>query len=138
MAILKVFGDNTRNSRNANPGKLLNKPNKRLNSKKKHLNRSLKRPNELNESVSDNGERLIVNQKTIRVLLDTGSRGDLLFVRKGSQKYIPTMKRVVPQSWGTSNGTFKMNKVGEVTCVTTKILLNFRPHKFRFFLDQII
>ena len=41
VAILKVFGDNTRNSRNANPGKLLNKPNsKRLNSKpKKHLKR---------------------------------------------------------------------------------------------------
>jgi len=38
VAILKVFGDNTCNSRDANPGKLLNKPNKRLNSKKKHLN----------------------------------------------------------------------------------------------------
>jgi len=92
VAILKVFGDNTRNSRNANPGKLLNKPNKRLNSKKKHLNRALKRPNELNESASDTSERLIVKQKTIRVLLDTGSSGDLLFVRKGSQKYIPTLK----------------------------------------------
>ncbi len=105
VAILKVFGDNTCNSRSANPGILLNKPNKRLNSKKKHLNRSLKRPNELNESVSDISKRLIVKQKTIRVLLDTGSSGDLLFVRKGSQKYIPTMKRAVPQSWGTSNGT---------------------------------
>jgi hypothetical protein len=115
VAILKVFGDNIRNSRNANPGKLLNKPNKRLISKKKHLNRSLKRPNELNESVRDISERLIVKQKTIRVLLDTGLSGDLLFVRKGSQKYIPTMKRAVPQSWGTSNGTFKTNKVGEVT-----------------------
>ena len=49
VAILKVFGDNTRNSRNANPGKLLNKPNKRLNLKQKHLNRSLKCPNKLNE-----------------------------------------------------------------------------------------
>ncbi len=48
-------------------------------------------------------ERLIVKQKTIRVLLDTGSSGDLLFVRKGSHKYIPTLKRAVPQSWGTSN-----------------------------------
>jgi len=45
VAILKVFGDNTRNSWGANPGKLLNNPNKRLNLKKKHLNRSLKRPN---------------------------------------------------------------------------------------------
>ncbi len=33
-AILKVLGGNTRNSRNASPGKLLNKPIKRLNSKK--------------------------------------------------------------------------------------------------------
>jgi len=115
VAILKVFGENICNSRNAKPGKLLNKPNKRLNSKKKHLIRSLKRHDDLSESVSDTSERLIVKQKTIRVLLDTGSSGDLLFIRKGSQKYIPTTKRVVPQSWGTSNGTFKMNKVGEVT-----------------------
>jgi hypothetical protein len=42
---------------------LLNKPNKRLNSKKKHLNRALKRPNELNESVRDISERLIVKQR---------------------------------------------------------------------------
>jgi hypothetical protein len=115
VAILKIFGDKFGNSRNANPKKLLNKPNKRLNSKKKHLNRPLKRHNGLSESVSDTSERLIVKQKTIRVLLDTGSSGDLLFIRKGSQKYIPTMKRAVPQSWGTSNGTFKMNKVGDIT-----------------------
>ena len=63
VAILKVFGGNTRNSQNANPGKLLNKPNKRLNSKKKHLNRSLKRQNELKESVRDISERLIVKQR---------------------------------------------------------------------------
>jgi len=113
--LLKVFGDNIHNSRNANSGKLLNKPNNRLNLKKKHLNRSLKCHDELSESVSDTSERLIVEQQTIRVLLDTGSSGDLLFVRKGSQIYIPTMKRAVPQSWGTSNGTFKTIKVGEVT-----------------------
>jgi hypothetical protein len=115
VTILKVFGDNIHNSRNANSGKLLKKPNNRLNSKKKHLNRSLKRHDGLSESVSNTSERLIVKQKTIRVLLDTGSSGDLLFVRKGSQKYIPTMKRAVPQSCFTSNGTFKTNKVGEVT-----------------------
>ncbi len=114
VAILKVFGDNTCNSRNTNPGKLLNKPNHRLNLKKKHLNRSLKRPNELHERVRDISERLIV-KKRLWVLLDTGSSGDLLFVRKGSQKYIPTLKRAVPQSWGTSNGTFRTKKVGEIT-----------------------
>ena len=115
VAILKVFGDKIGNSRNANPGKLLNKPIKRLNSKKKRLNRPLKCQDSLSETVSDTSERLIVKQKTIRVLLDTGSSGDLLFVQKGSQKYIPTMKRAVPQSWGTSNGTFKTNKVGDIT-----------------------
>jgi hypothetical protein len=34
---------------------------------------------------------------------------------KGISKYIPTLKRVVPQSWGTSNGTFITKKVGEIT-----------------------
>ncbi len=109
VAILKVFGENSCNSRNANPEKFLNKPKKRLNSRKRHLNRPLKCHDGLNESVRDTSERLIVKQKTIRVLLDTGLSGDLLFIKKGSQKYIPTMKRVVPQSWGTSNGTFKTN-----------------------------
>ena len=39
---------------------------------------------------------LIVKQKTIRVLLDTGLSGDLLFIAKGSQKYIPTKKVQAP------------------------------------------
>ncbi len=107
VAILKVFGGNFRNSHDDNPEKLLKKPNKRLNLKNKDLNRPLKCQYGLNESVDDTRERLIVKQKTIRVLLDTGSSGNLLFIQKGSQKYIPTMKRAVPQSWGTSNGTFK-------------------------------
>jgi hypothetical protein len=107
---------------------LLNKPIKRLNSKKKHLNRPLKCQDGLSESVSDTSERLIVKQKTIRVLLDTGSSGDLLFVRKGSQKYIPTMKWAVPQSWGTSNGTFKTNKVGEVTLSFVEYSLSKSVH----------
>ncbi len=34
--------------------------------------------------------------------------------KKGSQKYIPTVKRAVPQSWGTSNGTFQTKKVGTI------------------------
>ncbi len=41
--------------------------------------------------------------------------GDLLFIRKGTQKYIPTLKRVgVPQLRGTSNGTFQTKKVGTI------------------------
>ena len=41
--------------------------------------------------------------------------GDLLFVAKGSQKYIPTLKRAVPQLWDTSNGTCITKKVGEIS-----------------------
>ncbi len=98
VAILKIFGDTPNNLRNTNPGKLLSKPNKKLNSKKKGLNRSSKHHGRLREPSSDASKRLVVKQKTIRVLLDTGLSGDLLFIAKGSQKYIPTLKRAVPQS----------------------------------------
>ena len=107
---------------------MLNKPIKRLNSKKKRLNRPLKCQDSLSETVSNTSERLIVKQKTIRVLLDTGSRGDLLFVRKGSQKYIPTVKRAVPQSWGTSNGTFKTKRVGEINLSFVEYSLSKSVH----------
>jgi hypothetical protein len=52
--------------------------------------------------------------KIIRVLLDSGSSGDLLFMKKGSSKCIFVVKRVVPHSWGTSNGTFITGKVGDI------------------------
>jgi hypothetical protein len=61
-----------------------------------------------NPSVSSG---LYVKNKTIRVLLDSGSSGDLLFMKKGSSKCISVVKRVVPQSWGISNDTFVTNKV---------------------------
>ncbi len=47
-------------------------------------------------------------------MIDTGSSGDLLFIKKGSQKYIPNVKRAVPQLWGTSNITFQTKKVGTI------------------------
>ncbi len=57
---------------------------------------------------------LYVKNTTIRVLLDSGSSGDLLFMKKGSSKCISIVKRVVPQSWGTSNSTFVTDKVGDI------------------------
>jgi hypothetical protein len=57
---------------------------------------------------------LYVKNKTIRVLLDSGSSGGLLFMKKGSSKCISVVKRVVPWSWGFSNGTFLTNKVGNI------------------------
>jgi hypothetical protein len=38
----------------------------------------------------DASKRLLVKHKTIRVLLDTGSSGDFLFLEKGSNKYNPS------------------------------------------------
>ncbi len=55
-----------------------------------------------------------VKNKTIRVLLDSGSSGDLLFVRRGSIKHISVAKRAVLQSWGTSNCTLTTDKVGDI------------------------
>jgi hypothetical protein len=52
--------------------------------------------------------------KTIRVLLDSGSSGDILFMKKGSSKCIFVLKRVVPQLWGSSNGTFITDRVGNI------------------------
>ena len=56
---------------------------------------------------------LSVKDKTIRVLLDSRSSGDLLFMKKGSSKCISIVKRVVPQSWGTSS-TFVTDRVGNI------------------------
>jgi hypothetical protein len=55
-----------------------------------------------------------VKNKTIRVLLVSGSSGDLLFIKKGSSKRVSIVKWVVPQSWGTSNGTFVTDRVGNI------------------------
>jgi hypothetical protein len=57
---------------------------------------------------------LYVKNKTIRVLFDSGSSGDLFFMKKGSSKCISVVKRVVPQSWGTSNGTLVTDEVGNI------------------------
>jgi hypothetical protein len=62
----------------------------------------------------DVSKRLLVKYKTIRIHLDTGSSRDLLFIEKGSNKYIPIVGRAVPESWSTSNGTFETKKVGDV------------------------
>jgi hypothetical protein len=35
-------------------------------------------------------------------------------MKKGASKDIPVIMRAIPQSWGTSNGTFVMDKVGNI------------------------
>jgi hypothetical protein len=46
-------------------------------------------------------------QKIVRVLLDSGSNGSLIFVNKDKPMLLPYSKRLVPQSWNTLNGTFQ-------------------------------
>jgi hypothetical protein len=53
-------------------------------------------------------------RKLVRVLLDSGSEGDLVFVNKDKPILLPYSKRLVPQLWYTSNGVFQ-----------TKLELNF-------------
>ncbi|NBR26605.1 MAG: hypothetical protein EBU08_23080, partial [Micrococcales bacterium] len=45
-------------------------------------------------------------KKIFRVLLDSGSDGDLLFHEKGTPKHFPYLTRQVPKTWHTSNGDF--------------------------------
>ena len=42
----------------------------------------------------------------LRVLLDSGSNGDLYFHKKGTEKRFPHLKRHMSKSWHTSNGDF--------------------------------
>jgi hypothetical protein len=52
--------------------------------------------------------------KLIRVLLDSGSDGDLLFHKKGAPKCFPYTTRQVPKSWCTSNGNFHTEGRGKL------------------------
>jgi hypothetical protein len=53
-------------------------------------------------------------QKFVRVLLDSGSDGNLLFVDKDKPMLLPSLKRLVPQSWNTSNGMFQTKRKAEI------------------------
>jgi hypothetical protein len=50
----------------------------------------------------------------VRILLDSGSDGDLIFVDKDKPMLLPTAKRLVPQLWNTSSGRFQTTKKAEI------------------------
>ena len=50
--------------------------------------------------------KMVPRKKTIKVLLDSGSDGDLLFHAKGAAKHFPYSTRQVPKPWHTLNGVF--------------------------------
>jgi hypothetical protein len=53
-------------------------------------------------------------QKLVRVLLDSGSDGDLVFVDKDKPMLLPSSKRLVPQLWNTLNGMFQTKRKAEI------------------------
>jgi hypothetical protein len=53
-------------------------------------------------------------QKLVQILLDSGSDGDLIFVDKDKPMLLPSSKRLVPQSWNTSNGRFQTKQKAEI------------------------
>jgi hypothetical protein len=125
---MHLYGNAKKRSINNNAKISAKKTKLESKSMKLDLNQSKKCLKEANPPPKDTSERLIVKHKTISILLDTGSSGDLLFLEKGSNRYIPVVSRVVPESWSTSNGTFKTKKVGEVELSFVEYSANKKVH----------
>ncbi len=53
-------------------------------------------------------------QKLVHVLLDSGSDGNPVFVDKNKPMLLPSLKRLVPQSWNTLNGMFQTRPKAEI------------------------
>jgi hypothetical protein len=52
--------------------------------------------------------------KLVQVLLDSDSDGNLVFVEKDKPMLLPSSKRLVPQSWNTSNGIFQTKRKARI------------------------
>ncbi|KAL3789733.1 hypothetical protein HJC23_006726 [Cyclotella cryptica] len=57
-------------------------------------------------SKSQKKEESQLSNKVLKILLDSGSDGDLMFHEKGTSMHFPYLARQVPNSWHTSNGDF--------------------------------
>jgi hypothetical protein len=53
-------------------------------------------------------------QRLVQVLLDSGSDGKLVFVKKDKPMLLPYSKRLIPKSGNTSNGTFQIKRKAKV------------------------
>ena len=66
--------------------------------------------NKANENPARKNHKQSTGRRTsnivIKILLDSGSDGDLLFHEKGTEKYFPYLTRQVPKSWRMSNESF--------------------------------
>lgn len=64
-----------------------------------------------------------------RILLDSGSDGDILFRQRGTKSHnVPYTKRYEPQSWHTSNGIFQTEKVGDFELIFPEYSSSKRFH----------
>jgi hypothetical protein len=97
----------------------LNSTNLELKSKKTHAECAKKH----DPSISSG-----LKVKNKRILIDSGSSGDLLFMKKGSRKRISVAKQVVPQLWGTSNGTFIVDTVGDIEILFVEYSASKKVH----------
>ena len=57
------------------------------------------------------------SMKFWRILLDSGSDGDIVFLRQGAKQKFPVKRRRDPQKWRTSNSTFQMYKLAHVELI---------------------
>jgi hypothetical protein len=53
-------------------------------------------------------------QKLVRVLLDSRTDGNLVFIDKDKPMLLPSSKKLVPQSWNTLNGMFQTKRKAEI------------------------
>ena len=59
-----------------------------------------------------------------RILLDSESDGDLIFMKTADVRSINLVKRTQPLVWGISHGDFRTTKVGNVELKFTGFLQN--------------
>jgi hypothetical protein len=81
---------------------------------KSKLNPAKTRPARATKPRLGRSTGLVARKKAIRVLLDSGFSGDLLFTKRGASKYMHMVKRVASRTWGTSKGTFTTKRVGDI------------------------
>ena len=70
-------------------------------------------------------------KKVWKVLFDSGSDGDIAFIKRSDKASIDMHDRLRPQRWKTSNGIFETNKVGNVLLTLPKFsiskIMSVRP-----------
>ncbi len=110
--IKTTVASQSRTSKNPNYDKIENSPPSKINKKGKVM--AVAALAKYGQAHHHKSSKKAAKEKLIRVLLDSGSDGDLVFHEKGSPKHFPYLTRQVPCSWHTSNGVFHTKGQGEL------------------------